>query len=77
MVKEFGNSTYLERGLKLGKFVLFFDGLNEIPDEEIMGFVIELNLFRSDYPENKYIILCRGADYSDFFLNLLIQNYNI
>lgn len=66
MAQELGNKAYLERGLKLQKFILFFDGLNEIPNESLLTFIADLNLLRSEFPGNKLVVTCRVADYVDY-----------
>ena len=46
------------------RFLFMFDGLNEIPREQMNDGVRELRAFLMDYSEHKYLISCRERDYT-------------
>ena len=46
------------------RFLFMFDGLNEIPREQMNDSVKELRTFLMNHPEHKYLISCREQDYT-------------
>ena len=46
------------------RFLFMFDGLNEIPREQMNDSVRELRTFLMNYSEHKYLISCREQDYT-------------
>ena len=46
------------------RFLFMFDGLNEIPGEQMNDGVRELRTFLMDHSEHRYLISCREQDYT-------------
>ena len=46
------------------RFLFMFDGLNEIPGEQMNDGVRELRAFLMDHSEHRYLISCREQDYT-------------
>ena len=46
------------------RFLFMFDGLNEIPGEQMNDGVKELRAFLMDHSEHRYLISCREQDYT-------------
>lgn len=62
-------TKYVQTGLKAGNFLVLLDGLDEVPTENLEAVILQLNIFMSEYPDNRFIISCRTAlnqSFSDF-----------
>ncbi len=71
---------YIERALKSGKCLVFFDGLDEVSQEaNIDGITRDIRDFTDKYSDNQFIISCRIAAYNhsfDQFTDVEIADFN-
>ena len=56
-----------EVALKLGKLLILFDGLDEVPDPNVGNVIHEIGDFVDQYSQNHFIASCRIAAYSGEF----------
>ncbi|MEM7795347.1 MAG: NACHT domain-containing protein [Cyanobacteria bacterium P01_C01_bin.118] len=61
---DFPQSTEIvENGLKKGRFLILFDGLDEVSSSNRHQVLDEIETFVERYEKNRYIISCRAAAY--------------
>ncbi|MGD1858014.1 MAG: NACHT domain-containing protein [Leptolyngbyaceae cyanobacterium] len=53
----------VEKGLKKGRFLLLFDGLDEVPSNSQAQVLDEIESFVARHGKNRYVVSCRAAAY--------------
>ena len=69
--------SVIEEDLEAGKYLLLFDGLNEIPSDRKESCFSELRKFLRKFPSNQYIFTSRTLDYQDNWLSSESRDFPI
>jgi hypothetical protein len=56
-------STVLRQALRAGKFLVLIDGINEVAQASSGNCGYDLVKFMADYPDNRFVVACRSADF--------------
>lgn len=57
------SAEFTKHGLKEGRFLILFDGLDEVPSSEKDKIVDKIENFIERYDRNRYVLSCRAANY--------------
>ncbi|ACK72801.1 putative signal transduction protein with Nacht domain protein [Gloeothece citriformis PCC 7424] len=68
----------IENGLEQGKLLILFDGLDEVPKNNLTTVIKTVKDFVDQYSKNRFIISCRTAAYQSFprFTDLTIAEFD-
>ena len=58
---------FVKEALNEGKFIILFDGLDEVPNQNLTQVIIDIQKLIDRYPNNRFIISCRTAVYDGYF----------